>query len=186
MSLQGTGGSTLRVTSDTNLKFGQDDPCADKNKIGASVSQAFPPLGPEFEPFLFAVVCNEGNGMPLTTLSAIARSGADPWREASRIASLPKAAALDVLARMIPDGAGADGAAITSRLFALLPVARPKLTLPVVSAQKDAAYGNPVVLGIIVLVLCLSLFFAFRKTDHSGAAPSEPPSPAQAADKVER
>jgi len=152
------------------------------------VSQAFTPLGQEFEPFLFAIVCNEGNGMPLTTLSAIARSGADPWKEAARIANLPRAAALDVLARMIPDGSGPDGAAIASRLFALLPVARQKLSIPipVVRSPKGAAYGSPVVLGIVVLIVCLALFFAFRKTNHSGAGPFEPPSSAQAADKVDR
>ena len=150
------------------------------------MSQAFPPLGAEFEPFLFAVVCNEGNGMPLTIISAIARSGADPWKEAARIANLPRAAALDVLARMIPDGGGADGAAIASRLFALLPVARQKMTIPVVGSQKGAAYWSPVVPGIIVLIVCLALVFAFRKTDHSGAGPFEPPSSAQAADKVDR
>jgi len=150
------------------------------------VSQAFPPLGAEFEPFLFAIVCNEGDGMPLTTLSAIARSGADPWKEAARIANLPRAAALDVLARMIPDGGGAEGAATASRLFALLPVARPKMTLPVVGSQKGAAYWSPIVPGIIALIVCLALVFAFRKMDHSGAAPFEPPSSAQATDKVDR
>jgi len=153
------------------------------------VSQAFTPLGQEFEPFLFAIVCNEGNGMPLTTLSAIARSGVDPWKEAARIANLPKAAALDALARMIPEGS-ADGGAIASRLFALLPVARQKMSIPVVDAQKvssqiGAAYANPIVLGIIVLIVCVALFFAFRKTDHS-AGPFEPPSSAQAADKLDR
>ena len=109
------------------------------------MSQAFTPLGQEFEPFLFAIVCDEGNGMPLTTLSAIARSGVDPWKEAARIANLPRAAALDVLARMIPEGSGADSAAIASRLFALLPVARPKLTIPnpVVRSQKAPLTGVP-------------------------------------------
>jgi len=151
------------------------------------VSQAFPPLGPEFEPFLFAVVCNEGNGMPLTIISAIARSGADPWKEAARIANLPRAAALDVLTRMIPDSGGADGAAIASRLFALLPVARPRMTIPVVVAsEKGAAYWNPVILSIVVLIVGLTLVFAFGKTDHSGAGPFAPPSSAQAADKVDR
>ena len=149
------------------------------------MSQAFTPLGQEFEPFLFAIVCNEGNGMPLTTLSAIARSGADPWKEAARIANLPRAAALDVLARMIPDG-GADRAAIASRLFALLPVARQKMTFPVVSSQKGARNWSPVGLGILVLMVGLTLVFAFGKTDHSGAARFEPPSSAQSADKLDR
>jgi hypothetical protein len=165
-----------------------------KQDRSASVSQAFTPLGQEFEPFLFAIVCDEGNGMPLTTLSAIARSGVDPWKEAARIANLPKAAALDALARMIPEGS-ADGGAVASRLFALLPATRQKMSLPVVAPPNvgfpkvgfpnGAAYGNPIVIGIMVLIVCLALFFAFRKTDHS-AGPSEPPSSAPAADKLDR
>ena len=89
-----------------------------------SVSQAFPPLGQEYEPFLYAIVCNEGNGMPLTVVSAIARSGADPWKEAARIAKMPKIVALDALARMIPERSGAEGVVIANRLFALLPLGR--------------------------------------------------------------
>lgn len=73
-----------------------------------SVSQAFPPLGQECEPFLYAIVCNEENGMPLTVVSAIARSGADPWKEAARIAKMPKVVALDALAGMIPERGESD------------------------------------------------------------------------------
>ena len=89
--------------------------------------QAFPPLGQEYEPFLYAVVCDEGNGMPLTMVSAIARSGADPWKEAARLAKLPKAVALEALARVIPDHGVADGEAIANRLLSLLPSARDEI-----------------------------------------------------------
>jgi hypothetical protein len=140
------------------------------------MSQAFPPLGPEFEPFLFAVVCNEGNGMPLTLVSVIARSGADPWKEAARIAKLPRDAALEVLARMIPEG-GADGAAIAARLFALLPVARQKLFIPVVASKTVAPRWSPVVPVIIALLLGLAIVSALMKTSHSDAGPHEAPAP---------
>jgi hypothetical protein len=152
--------------------------------IGVSVSQAFPPLGPEFEPFLFAVVCNEGNGMPLTIISAIARSGADPWKEAARIAKLPRNVALDVLSRMIPDRSGADNAAIAGRLFALLPVAREKRIIPVAVSKKVAPRWSPVVPIIIVLLLGLALVSAFRTTTHSDAGPVETRS-APTADKTD-
>ncbi|MGP8263012.1 MAG: hypothetical protein ACLQMV_09220 [Rhodoblastus sp.] len=107
-----------------------------------SVSQAFPPLGVEFEPFLYAIVCDDGNGTPLTIISAIARTGADPWTEAARIAKLPKTAALDVLARMVPERGAADGVAIANRLFALLPVARANRNIPFVGAKANAPKAN--------------------------------------------
>jgi hypothetical protein len=172
-----------------------------------SVPQAFPPLGPEFEPFLYAVVCNEGNGMPLTINSVIARSGADPWKEAARIAKLPRDVALEVLARMIPErsrasdavsgaedvaisGAedvpisGAEDVAIANRLFALLPIAREKRIVPVAAAIEVAPRWSPVVPIILVLLVCLALVSAFRMSTHSDAERRQTPS-APAADKVD-
>ena len=108
-----------------------------------SVSQAFPPLGQEYEPFLYAIVCNEGNGMPLTVVSAIARSGADPWKEAARIAKMPKIVALDALARMIPERSGADGVVIANRLFALLPLGRENKINSIVGAKIGASRWSP-------------------------------------------
>jgi hypothetical protein len=156
-----------------------------------SVSQAFPPLGPEFEPFLYAVVCDDGNGMPLTIISAIARTGADPWIEAARIAKLPKAVALDVLARMVPERSGADGAAIANRLFALLPVARANRNVPFVGAKASARKTNaprwsPLVPAFLMLLLGLALVSAFRKTPHRDAGQREMLSSAPVADKTDR
>ncbi len=39
----------------------------------------------EFNDFLFALVGQEKSGMQLTVLSALARFGFDPWREAARL-----------------------------------------------------------------------------------------------------
>ncbi len=150
-----------------------------------SVSQAFPPLGPEFEPFLYAVVCNERNGTPLTIISAIARSGADPWKEAARIAKLPRDVALDVLARMIPERSGADDVATAKRLVALLPVAREKRIIPVGGSKNNVSYWSPVVPIILVLLLALALASAIRKTTHPGAGPQETPSSTPIAGKVD-
>ncbi len=103
---------------------------------------AFPPLGPEYDPFLYAIVCEETNGMQLTMASAIARSGADPWQEAARISQMPKDAARCVLARLIPaapDGEQDSTDRTVDRLFALLPTrksvaARPTRVPPPVGA----------------------------------------------------
>ncbi len=156
-----------------------------------SVSQAFPPLGPEFEPFLYAIVCDDGNGMSLTTISAIARTGADPWKEAARIAKLPKTVALDVLARMVPERSGADGAAIANRLFALLPVARANTNVPFVGAKTSALKANaprwsPLVPALLALLIGLALVSAFRKTAHGDAGQHETLSSAPVADKADR
>ncbi len=155
------------------------------------MSRAFPPLGPEFEPFLYAIVCDDGNGTPLTIISAIARTGADPWKEAARIAKLPKIVALDVLARMVPERGGADRAAIATRLFALLPVARDNRNIPFVGAKTHARKANaprwsPLVPAILVLLLGLTLVSAFRKTPHGDAGQHETTPSAPVADKVSR
>jgi hypothetical protein len=157
-----------------------------------SVSQAFPPLGPEFEPFLYAIVCDDGNGMPLTMISAIARTGADPWKEAARITKLPKAAAVDVLARLAPECSGADGAAIANRLFALLPVARANRNIPFVGAKTNATKTktnaprwSPLVPAILMLLLGLALVAAFRKTPHRDSGQHEMLSSAPVANKAD-
>ncbi len=143
------------------------------------MSQAFPPLGTEFEPFLYAVLCQEENGMPLTIISAIARSGADPWTEAARIAKLPRDAAIDALARMIPDRSVSDRVANANRLFVLLPAARQSRKIAPVSGGKfDAPFWNPLIPVVLALLVGLAFVAYFRKSPHSGEemlAPSLPP-----------
>jgi hypothetical protein len=142
------------------------------------MSQAFPPLGQEFEPFLFAIVCNEGNGMPLTLISAIARSGADPWKEAARIGKLPRNIALDVLVRMVPDRHGAESTAIAARLFALLPVARKNIIIPAVASGIVVPRWSPAVPIIIALLLGLALVSIFRTPERVDAGSVRtPPTP---------
>ncbi len=79
--------------------------------------------------FLFADVGTEASGMTLSVVSVFARQGSDPWREAGRLAELPKAEATDSLARTIADMPKSlwklpDAIVIAARLTGLLP-ARP-------------------------------------------------------------
>ena len=79
--------------------------------------------------FLFADVGTEANGMMLSVASVLARQGNDPWREAGRLAELPKAEATDSLARTIAGMPRSlwglpDAVVIAVRLTGLLP-ARP-------------------------------------------------------------
>jgi hypothetical protein len=57
--------------------------------------------------FLFSPVASDANGMHLTMLSALARSGLDPWEEAARLATLSKESATQSIVRMlagVPNG----------------------------------------------------------------------------------
>ncbi len=133
----------------------------------------FAPLGVEFEPFLYAVLYEDGNGNALTVVSAIARSGADPWAEAARIAKMPKTAALDALAGMIPERSGADGAAIADRLFALLPIGRDNKIISIVRAKGEGPRWSPLVPAVLLLLLALAAVSAFRMMAHADNPQSE-------------
>lgn len=83
-------------------------------------------INSDFNPFLFAPIGEEGNGMMLSVVSALARLEIDPWEEAARLASLPKeaaATALDHLIGRLPRGlwARSDIPAIAASLIELLP-----------------------------------------------------------------
>ena len=86
----------------------------------------FSQLGPEFDDFLFAPIGEDGNGMVLSVLSALARLDIDPWQEAANLSGLPGGAATQRLASLIaalPDESSAypDPATVAARLVALLP-----------------------------------------------------------------
>lgn len=126
--------------------------------------QAFPPLGEEFEPFLFAVICDETNGMALTMNSLIARSGADPWTEAARLAKLPKAAALDALTRILPNRDGDEKSATLARLLALLPSQRPAI-LKVTPVTRTSA--TPLLIAAaLALLICWALATLLSGASH--------------------
>jgi hypothetical protein len=83
-------------------------------------------LSSEFDAFLFASVGDEGNGHPLSVISALARLELDPWQEAVSLANLPVIAATQRLTSLI--GALPGGlanhfvpAVIATRLAGLLP-----------------------------------------------------------------
>lgn len=97
-------------------------------------------LRTDLNAFLHAEIANDTNGMPLTLLSALARSGVDPWAAAADLARLPSASAtqklIDLLGEM-PNGpsAGAETTSLVARLMTLLhapgkPASRPAPTVP--------------------------------------------------------
>ena len=88
-------------------------------------SNAFALQHSDLNGFLFAVVGPEPSGMSLSVVSLLARLGVDPWREAGRLASLPKEAAGEWLAQTIAGASSAwplsDAKVIAARLIPLLP-----------------------------------------------------------------
>jgi hypothetical protein len=81
------------------------------------------PLRTDFNDFLFSPVGDDSNGMHLTLLSVLARSGVDPWLEAADLAALSRESATQKLVSLlagVPNGPGADTETVASRLVALL------------------------------------------------------------------
>jgi len=108
--------------------------------------------------FLFADVGTEASGMTLSVVSVLARQGADPWREAGRLADLPKAEATDSLARTIAAMPKSlwnlpEAIAIAARLTGLLPT-RP-------AKGRERAIGGWPVPRIAVLLAGLALAAAY-------------------------
>jgi hypothetical protein len=71
-----------------------------------ALHSAYAPVLPEMDPFLFADVGEEVDGIPLSVLSALARLGLDPRTEAARLSHLTSKTAASQLARLfarLPD-----------------------------------------------------------------------------------
>jgi len=139
-------------------------------------------LGSEFDDFLYAPVGEDGNGMRLSVLSALARLDVDPWQEAAKLARLPGKTAIERLASLIaalPDGPSAqrDAGTIAARLIALLP--RVASTMPSRETLRGVgAVANPQAVRyaiycaiVIAVVLGAQYIFASR----------QPPAPADKA-----
>jgi len=54
-----------------------------------------------YDSFLFALVCKEFNGAPLSVLSVLARMDLDPWDEAERLGAMQRASAKSALSSML-------------------------------------------------------------------------------------
>ena len=61
----------------------------------------FAPLRPDLDPFLFAMITEEQDGIPMSTISALTQLGLDPWDEAGRLAGLAKRDAVEQLTGLL-------------------------------------------------------------------------------------
>lgn len=124
-------------------------------------------LEPKFDGFLFASLGEDTRGMPVSVLSALARSDVDPWQEAARLASLPAALATSSLASTIsafPDRlvAPVDLGEMSSRLVRLLP--RPAIHIDRIHASSQAQVVSPTqatryAAAIVAILLVTALIF---------------------------
>jgi hypothetical protein len=118
-------------------------------------------LPSEFDAFLFAPIGVEATGMPLTVLSALARSDLDPWDEAERLAGVPEKYATARLARLIaalpgrpamPAGYGT----IATRLVALLPRRTTSdVALPRLRRGSGVAQHSWTIVCVVLMTLAL-------------------------------
>jgi hypothetical protein len=113
----------------------------------------------EFNDFLYALVREERNEMPLSVLSALARLNVDPWKEAAELSELPADTATRRLASLIARLPGerwaqTDSRAIADRLIQLLP---DRGSSKVSSAEK--AHGRREIIGsaVAIMLICAAV-----------------------------
>ncbi len=126
---------------------------------------------PEMDPFLFATVGEEVNGIPLSVLSALARLGLDPRQEAARLSHLTSKAAANQLARMfarLPDRpwTSRDIRRIASRLVELLPAAPKGINNDQVKSAINRESSSVASRHLIYLTLALSGVLVFGLIAH--------------------
>jgi hypothetical protein len=105
------------------------------------------PLRSDLNDFLFTPIANDSSGMHLTMLSALARSGVDPWEEAAGLRTLSRDEATEKLVHLLghlPNGPspGDETATLAARLVTQLhsspkAPARPNSPAAVVSADGE-------------------------------------------------
>jgi len=119
-------------------------------------------LGATFNVFLFATVCEERDGMPVSVISTLARLDLDPWAVAAELAQMPAGDATrrlsSLLAGIVDDPrAQPDRATIATRLVGLLPSSA-KTEVP---SRPEVAGGltaaQPRALGLLCLALLVSM-----------------------------
>jgi hypothetical protein len=133
-------------------------------------------LGSEFDDFLFAVIGEDRNGMPLNVVSVLARVNQDPWQEAASLAALsPEMAArrLGSLLAALPGPTLQQKSAETLavRLVALLPRRKTPNTRPSVqelgaasSTARPQAVVNAILIAVYV-ILSLGIQFFLARPD---------------------
>ncbi len=135
------------------------------------------PLGSDFDAFLFAPIGEEGSGMPLSVLSALARQDVDPWQEAAHLARLPAIEAnrrLRLRIEALPGRASTmiDPAMLATRLLELLPSA----ATPPKPDRPASNYWIAFYVTAMAVVMCAEYISANHATPSDGLNSKPSPS----------
>lgn len=138
-------------------------------------------LASQFDSFLFAPIGEEGNGMPLSVLSALARRNVDPWQEAAALTQLPEETATQRLIALItplPSGLSLhrDPTTLAAYLLALLPRSAASNAQPRKTVLGIAIPGH--FRTVMSMIVINAIFMAFLFGAQSIMADHQSPSPA--------
>ena len=112
----------------------------------------FAPLRPDLDPFLFAVVREERNGIPLSTISALTQLDLDPWDEAGRLAGLAKRDAVEQLTGLLlrlPGPSRPLAEEVRQIAVALIDVLPPASGIAEPAGTRDTGPGNVARQGVL-------------------------------------
>ena len=134
-------------------------------------------LSSAFNEFLYATVAEDGHGMPLSVLSALARVGLDPWQEAAALAGLPREAAIQRLTTLIaelPGGTPTHPGPATNiaALIAFLP-RQAGSTIESRQGMFDVGVRSRSLAIAYVLFVILMMGTQWITASHSAAVPAE-------------
>jgi len=140
----------------------------------------------ELDEFLFAPVIEDANGMTLTVLSMLARSGVDPRSEAAELARLPVAKATDALMAYIgkmPKGLdpNCDTETIAARLAALLPGRANSPGTPGQTVVGSISLTQTHAVAIAAILICFVIGTIWATASLQSLAPGGGTSPAASA-----
>ncbi len=135
--------------------------------------------GSQFDVFLFALVGEDSNGLPLSVVSALARMDIDPWEEAAKLAELPPDIAIQRLTDLfsaIPDETlgSSERSVIANRLIALLqhrPRFRPRAGPDMPTPETPAMAGIQPRTYALLFALYVFLFLLFTQINMSRRHP---------------
>jgi hypothetical protein len=132
-------------------------------------------LNPEFDRFLRAPINEDGDRMPVSVLSALARHDLDPWKEAAKLTELSRELATQRLSTLIAalsdvPSVPANPTTVAARLITLLPRTS-------ASSAQPAARGGTALsekLGLIVLFLMILTSLIASRHAQLAQPPSAP------------
>lgn len=121
----------------------------------------------DYDEFLFAIIGEETNGMPLSVLSALTRLDLDPWQQAARLTRLSRGQAIREVSSLIgalPRGRwrAPESESIATRLVTLLPSRNNR----VVSTAADKI-GRRVLLALLGMWLIFAAVWGTVVVENS-------------------